>query len=117
MMKSTFLGCRSNCGRRAWPRPSHRSSAAMRLIANILQGTDPVRRRHERPTELPPISRSDRFRFLQILARDPGHSRHAFGGIGWPAEAEELSAPIHDGGDGVPRHDIRIGGLVEREEE
>jgi len=48
----------------------------MRLIANILQGTDPVRRRHERPTELPPISRSDRFRFLQILARDPAGNQY-----------------------------------------
>jgi hypothetical protein len=51
--------------------PSDRSSAATRLIANILEGTDLVRRRHERLTELPPISHADRFRLLQILARDP----------------------------------------------
>jgi hypothetical protein len=48
-----------------------------RLIANIVQGTDPVRRRHERPTELPPISHADRSRLLQILARDPaGNQSH-----------------------------------------
>jgi len=57
-------------------RPSHRSCADTRLIANILQGTDPVRRRHKRPTELPPIFYADRFRLLQILARDPAGNQY-----------------------------------------
>ena len=43
--------------------------------------------------------------------------RHAFGGVGWPSEAEERSAAILDGRDRLTRHDIRIGGLGEREEE
>jgi hypothetical protein len=59
-------------------RPSHRSSAATRLIANILRGTDPVRRRDERPTELPPISHAERFRFLQTLARDPAGNQYTY---------------------------------------
>jgi hypothetical protein len=39
----------------------------------------------------------------------------SFGGVGWPSEAEERSAPVFDGRDRLPRHDIRIGGLGERE--
>jgi hypothetical protein len=56
-------------------RPSDRSSAATRLIANIFQGTNVVRRRRNRPLEaprtMPAILHDDRFRLLQILARDP----------------------------------------------
>jgi hypothetical protein len=42
--------------------------------------THPVRRRRERPGEaqraIPPISHADRFRFLQILARDPAGNQY-----------------------------------------
>jgi hypothetical protein len=55
--------------------PSERSSAATRLIANIFQGTNVVRRRRDMPLEaprtMPAILDADRFRLLQILARDP----------------------------------------------
>ena len=37
--------------------------------------------------------------------------------VGWPSEAEERSAPALDGRDRLPRHDIRIEELGEREEE
>ena len=61
-------------------RPNDRSSAATRLIANILQGTDVVRRRRDRPLEaprtIPAIPYADRFRPLQILARDPAGNQY-----------------------------------------
>ena len=60
--------------------PSDRSSVATRLIANIFQGTDLVRRRRDSPLEaprtIPPIPHADRFRPLQILARDPAGNQY-----------------------------------------
>ena len=60
--------------------PSDRSSAATRLIANIFQGTDLVRRHRDSPLEAPrPIPQSPHahhFRPLQILARDPAGNQY-----------------------------------------
>jgi hypothetical protein len=45
-------------------RPSNRSSAATRLIVNVLQGSDPARRNRGSPWQakqaIPPFSRADR---------------------------------------------------------
>ena len=61
-------------------RPSNRSSAATRLIANIFQGTNVVRRRRDSPLEaqqtIPAIPCADRFWPLQILARDPAGNQY-----------------------------------------
>ena len=60
-------------------RPSDRSSAATRLIANIFQGTDLVPRRRDSPLEAPNYPDNpyaDRFRPLQILARDPAGNQY-----------------------------------------
>ena len=55
-------------------RPSDRSSAAKRLIANIFQGTDVVPRSRDSPLEaprtIPAILYADRFWPLHLLARD-----------------------------------------------
>ena len=60
--------------------PSDRSSAVTRLITHIFQGTDPVRRHHYRPREvprtMPAILDAHRFRPLQILARDPAGNQY-----------------------------------------
>ena len=60
--------------------PSERSSAAARLIANIFQGTDLVPDAvidYARPSKLSrQSSHADRFRLLQILARDPGGKQY-----------------------------------------
>ena len=61
-------------------RPSNRSGAAARLIANIFQGTDVVPRRRDRrlesPRTIPAILYADRFRPLQMLARDPAGNQY-----------------------------------------
>ena len=61
-------------------RPSDRSSAATWLIANVFQGTDVVPRRRDSPLEAPQtittIPYADRFRPLQILARDPAGNQY-----------------------------------------
>jgi hypothetical protein len=61
-------------------RPSDRSSAATRLIANIFQGTDVVPRRRDSPLEaprtIPAIPYADRFRPLQMLARGPAGNQN-----------------------------------------
>ena len=61
-------------------RPSDSSSAGTRLIANIFQGTNVVRRRRHNPFKaprtIPTIPYADRFRPLQILARDPAGNQY-----------------------------------------
>ena len=55
--------------------PSDRSSAATRLIANIFQGTDLVRRRCHSPLDgpraVPAIPPAYRLRPLSVLTQDP----------------------------------------------
>jgi hypothetical protein len=55
--------------------PSDRSSAATRLIANIFQGTDLVRRHCDSPLDgpraVPAIPHAYRLRPLSVLTRDP----------------------------------------------
>jgi hypothetical protein len=68
-------------------RPSDRSSAATRFIANTFQGTNVVRRRRDKPLQAPrtmsAVLDDDRFRLLQILAqrssRQSIHIGHALG--------------------------------------
>ena len=61
-------------------RPSDRSSAGTRLIANIFQATDLARRRRDSPLEaprtIPTIPYAHRFRSLQNLARDPAGNQY-----------------------------------------
>jgi hypothetical protein len=61
-------------------RPSDRSSAATRLIASIFQGTVVVPRGRDSPLEAPRITPAipyaDRFRPLQMLARDPAGNQY-----------------------------------------
>ena len=56
-------------------------------------------------------------RLIELIRDSGGMLSVVFGGIGWPSQAKERSAPVLDGRDWVPRHDIRIGRLGEREEE
>ena len=55
--------------------PSERSSAPTRLIANIFQGTDLVRRHCDSPLDgpraVPAIPHAYRLRPLSVLTRDP----------------------------------------------
>ena len=59
---------------------SDRSSAATRPIANLIQATNVVRRRSDkpfdRPRTIPTIPYIDRLRPLQILARDPAGNQY-----------------------------------------
>src|SRR5438105_1514566 len=67
--------------------PSERSSAATRLIANIFQGTDLVRRHRDSPLDgrraVPAIPQAYRLRPLWVLTRDRAgisiHIGHALG--------------------------------------
>jgi hypothetical protein len=60
--------------------PSNRSGVATRLIANIFQRTDAVRRRRDGPLQapqtIPAIPYADPFRPLQMLARDPAGNQY-----------------------------------------
>src|SRR6266481_7347358 len=82
MMNRTVFGCRSNCGAQALARPSDRSTAPTRLIANIFQATDVIRRRRDSPLEAPrtiqAIPYADRFRPLRMLARDPADNQYTY---------------------------------------
>jgi hypothetical protein len=66
--------------RTSLPRPSDRSSAASRLIANIFQGTDVVPRGRDNPFKaprtIPTIPYADRFWLIQILATDPAGNQY-----------------------------------------